>query len=186
TLARRRRGAPAPGVLGHPVGLRARGPGRTPDGDDRQSGASQDEIRHLRRHGVVRRPREFGPRRRHLPAHGRHGRRARPASGLEYPLANGGFGRMIRFRFRPVLVDALKHYRRADLVADVSAGITVGFVALPLAMAFGIASGVKPEQGHVTAIIGGFLISLLVGSRAQVGGPSVAFVDVLYPLAARY
>lgn len=93
---------------------------------------------------------------------------------------------MIRFRFRPVLVDALKHYRRDDLVADVSAGITVGFVALPLAMAFGIASGVKPEQGLVTAIVGGLLISLLGGSRVQIGGPAGAFVALLYAIAARY
>ena len=93
---------------------------------------------------------------------------------------------MIRLRFRPALVDALKSYRREDLLADVSAGITVGFVALPLAMAFGIASGVKPEQGLVTAIIGGFLISLLGGSRVQVGGPAGAFVALLYSIAARY
>ncbi len=93
---------------------------------------------------------------------------------------------MFRLRFRPALVDSLKGYRRDDLIADVSAGITVGFVALPLAMAFGIASGVKPEQGIVTAIIGGFLISLLGGSRVQIGGPAGAFVALLYAIAARY
>ncbi|MFA7504033.1 MAG: SulP family inorganic anion transporter [Burkholderiaceae bacterium] len=93
---------------------------------------------------------------------------------------------MFRLRFRPALVDALKTYRRDDLVADVSAGITVGFVALPLAMAFGIASGVKPEQGLATAIVGGMLISLLGGSRVQIGGPAGAFVALLYAIAARY
>jgi SulP family sulfate permease len=93
---------------------------------------------------------------------------------------------MFRLRFRPALVDALKAYRRDDLVADLSAGITVGFVALPLAMAFGIASGVKPEQGLVTAIVGGMLISLLGGSRVQIGGPAGAFVALLFAIAARY
>ena len=67
--------------------------------------------------------------------------------------------------FRPRLVDCLKDYDRATLGADVGAGITVGVVALPLAMAFAIGSGVKPEAGLFTAIIAGFLISLLGGSR---------------------
>ncbi len=93
---------------------------------------------------------------------------------------------MIKLRFRPALVDALKNYRRDDLVADISAGITVGFVALPLAMAFGIASGVKPEQGLATAIVGGVLISLLGGSKVQIGGPAGAFVALLYAIASRY
>ncbi len=68
------------------------------------------------------------------------------------------------FHFRPALLDSLKTYRRQDLMADVGAGLTVACVALPLAMAFGIDSGVKPEQGLFTAIIGGALVSLLGGS----------------------
>jgi len=88
--------------------------------------------------------------------------------------------------FRPRLVDSLKGYRRDDFVADLSSGITVGVVALPLAMAFGIASGVKPEQGILTAIIAGFLISALGGSKVQIGGPAGAFVALLYGVVERY
>ncbi|WP_309625043.1 SulP family inorganic anion transporter, partial [Methylibium sp.] len=76
--------------------------------------------------------------------------------------------------FRPRLFDALRGYDRQRLVADIGAGLTVGVVALPLAMAFAIASGVKPEQGIVTAIVAGFLISALGGSSVQVGGPAGA------------
>jgi sulfate permease, SulP family len=90
------------------------------------------------------------------------------------------------FRFRPKLVDALAGYSRDDFRADLSAGVTVGVVALPLAMAFGIASGVKPEQGIFTAIIAGFLISALGGSRVQIGGPAGAFVVLLYAIVERY
>ena len=88
--------------------------------------------------------------------------------------------------FRPRLILALKGYNRAALVRDVTSGMTVGFVALPLAMAFGIASGVKPEQGLVTGIVAGFLISLLGGSRVQIGGPAGAFVALLYGIVDRY
>jgi len=90
------------------------------------------------------------------------------------------------FTFRPRMVDALKDYRREDFSADLSAGITVGVVALPLAMAFGIASGVKPEAGIFTAIIAGFLISALGGTRVQIGGPAGAFVALLYAIVERY
>jgi SulP family sulfate permease len=93
---------------------------------------------------------------------------------------------MTPFRFRPRLIDALAGYRREDFVADLSAGLTVGAVALPLAMAFGIASGVKPEAGLFTAIIAGFLISALGGSRVQIGGPAGAFVALLYGIVERY
>jgi SulP family sulfate permease len=89
-------------------------------------------------------------------------------------------------RFRPRLIDSLKGYTRADLRQDIGAGVTVGIVALPLAMAFGIASGVKPEQGIITAVIAGFLISLLGGSRVQIGGPAGAFVALLYAIGERY
>lgn len=88
--------------------------------------------------------------------------------------------------FRPRLIDALRHYRRDDLVADMGAGITVGVVALPLAMAFGIASGVSPESGLFTAIVAGFIISALGGSRVQIGGPAGAFVVLLYAIVERY
>ncbi len=89
-------------------------------------------------------------------------------------------------QFRPRLLEHLRHYDRTDFRQDVGAGLTVGIVALPLAMAFGIASGVRPDQGIVTAIIAGFLISALGGSRVQIGGPAGAFVALLYSVAERY
>ena len=82
-------------------------------------------------------------------------------------------------RFTPRLVECLAHYTRRDFIADLIAGITVGLVALPLAMAFGIASGVTPQAGIYTAIIGGFFVSLLGGSRIQIGGPTGAFVVIV-------
>lgn len=88
--------------------------------------------------------------------------------------------------FRPYLLDSLRNYDRARFVKDLSAGVTVGIVALPLAMAFGIASGAKPEQGLFTAIIAGFLISALGGSRVQIGGPAGAFVVIIYGIIAKY
>ncbi|MFT4101865.1 MAG: SulP family inorganic anion transporter [Burkholderiaceae bacterium] len=91
-----------------------------------------------------------------------------------------------RIGFHPRLIDHLRGYGRDDLRADTVAGVTVGFVALPLAMAFAIASGVKPEQGLITAIVGGLLISLLGGSRVQIGGPAGAFVVLLYGIVERY
>ncbi|MFZ2987687.1 SulP family inorganic anion transporter [Ideonella sp.] len=88
--------------------------------------------------------------------------------------------------FRPRLLDSLKGYQRATLMADVGAGVTVGIVALPLAMAFAIASGVKPEAGLFTAIIAGFLISALGGSNVQIGGPAGAFIVIVYGIVERY
>jgi SulP family sulfate permease len=88
--------------------------------------------------------------------------------------------------FRPRLVDALDGYDRHRLIADIGAGLTVGVVALPLAMAFAIASGLKPEQGLVTAIIAGFLISALGGSNVQIGGPAGAFIVIVYGIVERY
>lgn len=90
------------------------------------------------------------------------------------------------FRFRPALVDSLKEYRRADFTADLGAGLTVACVAMPLAMAFGIASGVKPEAGLITAVIGGAIVALLGGSRVQIAGPAGAFVALLYAIVERY
>lgn len=88
--------------------------------------------------------------------------------------------------FRPRLIDSLKAYNQARFLQDVSAGLTVGVVALPLAMAFAIASGAKPEAGIFTAIIGGFLISALGGSRVQIGGPAGAFIVVIYGIIEKY
>ncbi len=88
--------------------------------------------------------------------------------------------------FRPRLVDSLRGYGVQRLHADIGAGLTVGIVALPLAMAFAIASGVKPEQGIFTAIIAGFLISALGGSNVQIGGPAGAFVVIVYGIVERY
>ena len=76
----------------------------------------------------------------------------------------------------------LRSYSRDDFAKDLVAGLTVGIVALPLALAFGIASGVRPDQGLVTAIVAGFLISALGGSRVQIGGPAGAFVALLYTI----
>ena len=89
-------------------------------------------------------------------------------------------------RFRPRLLDELAGYDRRRFGADVGAGITVGIVALPLAMAFAIASGVKPEQGLFTAIIAGFLIATLGGSSVQIGGPAGAFIVIVYGIVQRY
>jgi SulP family sulfate permease len=88
--------------------------------------------------------------------------------------------------FRPRLLDTLKGYDRNAFAADASAGLTVGIVALPLAMAFAIASGVKPEQGIFTAIVAGFLISALGGSQVQIGGPAGAFIVIVYGIVERY
>jgi SulP family sulfate permease len=88
--------------------------------------------------------------------------------------------------FRPRLLDALHGYGRRQFAADVGAGITVGVVALPLAMAFAIASGVKPEAGIFTAIIAGFLIAALGGSHVQIGGPAGAFIVIVYGIVERY
>ena len=88
--------------------------------------------------------------------------------------------------FRPRLLDCFQGYNSALLTKDVLAGITVGVVALPLAMAFAIASGLKPETGIFTAIIAGGLISLLGGSRVQIGGPAGAFIVIVYGIVDRY
>ena len=88
--------------------------------------------------------------------------------------------------FRPKLLDCLPGYGRHQLAADVSSGITVGVLALPLAMAFAIASGVSPTAGIWTAIVAGFLISALGGSRVQIGGPTGAFIPIIFGIAAQY
>src|SRR2546421_13067614 len=90
------------------------------------------------------------------------------------------------FSFRPKLLDAMKGYSSQALLADLIAGLTVGVVALPLAIAFAIASGVRPEAGIFTAIIGGFLVSALGGSRVAIGGPTGAFVVIVYGIYQQY
>ncbi len=89
-------------------------------------------------------------------------------------------------RFRPRLIDALAGYGRTRFFKDAGAGATVGIVALPLAMAFAIASGLKPEAGIWTAIIAGLLISVLGGSSVQIGGPAGAFIVIVYGIVERY
>lgn len=88
--------------------------------------------------------------------------------------------------FVPKLVTTLKGYSRPQLFADVTAGVIVGIVALPLAIAFAIASGVTPERGLYTAIVAGFLISALGGSRVQIGGPTGAFVVIVYSIVQKH
>src|SRR5881398_2720312 len=91
-----------------------------------------------------------------------------------------------RVFFRPALLKALRGYSYDSLRHDLIAGITVGLVALPLAMAFAISSGMTPESGLYTAIIAGFLISALGGSTTQIGGPTGAFVVIVYGIIAKY
>src|SRR5467141_5017100 len=86
----------------------------------------------------------------------------------------------------PKLVTTLKGYSKDQLLADLTAGVIVGIVALPLAIAFAIASGVTPERGLYTAIIGGFIISFLGGSRVQIGGPTGAFVVIVAGVVQHY
>jgi SulP family sulfate permease len=88
--------------------------------------------------------------------------------------------------FRPKLIDTLKDYNREQFFKDVIAGIIVGVVALPLAIAFAIASGVSPEKGIFTAIVAGFIISALGGSRVQIGGPTGAFIVVVYGIVQQF
>src|SRR3984893_1349311 len=86
----------------------------------------------------------------------------------------------------PKSVTALRGYTRSQFFTDLQAGVVVGIVAIPLALAFAIASGVAPEKGLVTAVVAGFLISALGGSRVQIGGPTGAFVVIVSGIVARY
>ena len=88
--------------------------------------------------------------------------------------------------FKPRLFSTLKNYSKETFMSDLMAGIIVGIVALPLAIAFGIASGVSPEKGIITAIIAGFIISLLGGSKVQIGGPTGAFIVLIYGIIQQY
>ena len=93
---------------------------------------------------------------------------------------------MKRIDFQPVLFDTLKNYSKEKFFTDLMAGIIVGIVALPLAIAFGIASGVSPEQGLITAIIAGFIVSFLGGSNVQIGGPTGAFIVIVYGIIQQF
>src|SRR5450631_1456819 len=88
--------------------------------------------------------------------------------------------------FRPKLFDTLKNYSSQQFGKDAMAGLIVGIVALPLAIAFAIASGVSPEKGLYTAIIGGFIISAMGGSKVQIGGPTGAFIVIVYGIVQQY
>ena len=88
--------------------------------------------------------------------------------------------------FRPKIIDTLKNYTKAQFYKDAIAGIIVGIVALPLSIAFAIASGVSPEKGLITAIIAGLLISVLGGSRVQIGGPTGAFIVIVYGIVQQF
>lgn len=90
------------------------------------------------------------------------------------------------FRFRPRLLSTLRGYSRASLRDDTLAGLTVGIVALPLAMAFAIASGVSPQSGIFTAIIAGFIVSALGGTRVCIGGPTGAYIVILFGIVSKY
>ncbi len=93
---------------------------------------------------------------------------------------------MKAFEFKPKLVSTLKNYDKATFMQDLMAGVIVGIVALPLAIAFGIASGVSPEKGIITAIVAGFIISALGGSKVQIGGPTGAFIVIIYGIIQEY
>ena len=89
-------------------------------------------------------------------------------------------------RFRPKIISALRDYSTGHFIKDLSSGITVGLIALPLAIAFAIASGLKPEAGLIAGVVGGFLISALGGSKVQIGGPAGAFVVIVYGIVEQY
>ena len=93
---------------------------------------------------------------------------------------------MTTFEFKPQLTQTLKNYSKKQFTTDLLAGIIVGIVALPLAIAFGIASGVTPEKGIITAIVAGLLVSVLGGSKVQIGGPTGAFIIIIYGIIQQY
>ena len=89
-------------------------------------------------------------------------------------------------KLKPKLFSVMKQYTKEQFVKDVIAGIIVAIIALPLSIALAIASGVNPERGLYTAIIAGFIISFLGGSRVQIGGPTAAFVVIIYGIIEKY
>ncbi|MFI3247967.1 MAG: SulP family inorganic anion transporter [Rikenellaceae bacterium] len=92
----------------------------------------------------------------------------------------------LSFKFRPKLISAMKGYSKERFISDSMAGIIVGIVALPLAIAFGIASGVSPEMGIITAIIGGFMVAALGGCSVQIGGPTGSFIVIVYGIVQTF
>lgn len=92
----------------------------------------------------------------------------------------------LKFDMRPKLLDTLRGYTKEKFAADLMAGLIVGIVALPLAIAFGIASGVSPEEGLITAVIGGFLVSAFGGCTVQIGGPTGAFIVIVYGIIEQF
>ena len=93
---------------------------------------------------------------------------------------------MKSFVFKPRLCSVIKSYNKSIFAADLMSGVIVGIVALPLAIAFGIASGVSPEKGIITAIVAGFIISAFGGTRVQIGGPTGAFIVIIYGIIQQY
>lgn len=93
---------------------------------------------------------------------------------------------MKTLNFKPQLFTSLRNYNSKTFMSDLMAGVIVGIVALPLAIAFGIASGVTPEKGIITAIVAGFIISFLGGSKVQIGGPTGAFIIIIYGIIQQY
>ena len=93
---------------------------------------------------------------------------------------------MTTVEFKPQLLTTLKNYSKKQFTTDLLAGIIVGIVALPLAIAFGIASGVTPEKGIITAIVAGLIVSVLGGSKVQIGGPTGAFIIIIYGIIQQY
>ena len=89
-------------------------------------------------------------------------------------------------KLKPMLWSVMKGYTKEQLVKDIVAGIIVAIIALPLSIALALASGVTPERGIYTAITAGFVISFLGGSRVQIGGPTAAFVVIIYGIVAQY
>ncbi len=94
--------------------------------------------------------------------------------------------KMTTLEFKPKLAQTLKNYSKKQFTTDLLAGVIVGIVALPLAIAFGIASGVTPEKGIITAIVAGLIVSVLGGSKVQIGGPTGAFIIIIYGIIQQY
>lgn len=88
--------------------------------------------------------------------------------------------------FHPKFLTCIRSYSKSAFLSDLMAGVIVGIVALPLAIAFAIASGVSPEKGIITAVIAGFIVSFLGGSKVQIGGPTGAFIVIVYGVVQQY
>src|SRR5438270_11423166 len=109
-----------------------------------------------------------------------------PLAESDPPAVPSQFQVPISRAFVPKLVTTLGNYSREQFIRDLTAGVIVGVVALPLSIAFAIASGVTPDRGLYTALVAGFVISALGGSRVQIGGPTGAFVVIVYGIVQQY